>query len=294
MRNKLIFFRNNAWRFFILLLLALLFNACELLQFKKPVSENVVARAGSEYLYESDIKGLIASGTPPADSLNIVRNYVNTWIRQQLMVQKAKENINDDKNSFEKQLEEYRNSLIIYHYQTRLLEQALDTSVADAEIEEYYDDNMSNFELKDHIVKFAYCKMLEDSVQQIQKIRKILKQDSLDIEEFEKYSAAHAVDFYYNVDKWMYFSDLQIMVPITTFDDEKYLRNNNYIEIKDSPIIYLLRFFDYKIKDGISPLILERENIRDIIINKRKLTFLQKMDQDIYEEAFKNNEIEIY
>ncbi len=294
MRNKLIFFRNNAWRFFILLLLALLFNACELLQFKKPVSENVVARAGSEYLYESDIKGLIASGTPPADSLNIVRNYVNTWIRQQLMVQKAKENINDDKNSFEKQLEEYRNSLIIYHYQTRLLEQALDTSVADAEIEKYYNENMSNFELKDHIVKFAYCKMLEDSVQQIQKIRKILKQDSLDIEEFEKYSAAHAVDFYYNVDKWMYFSDLQIMVPITTFDEEKYLRNNNYIEIKDSPIIYLLRFFDYKIKDGISPLILERENIRDIIINKRKLTFLQKMDQDIYEEAFKNNEIEIY
>jgi hypothetical protein len=38
----------------------------------------------------------------------------------------------------------------------------------------------------------------------------------------------------------------------------------------------------------------ERENIRNILINKRKLQLITKMKNDIYEEALLKNDIEIY
>ncbi len=271
-----------------------LLSSCDQLKFNQPVRENVLARAGSKYLYESDVISLVPKGTSAEDSLSIVRTYINNWVRNQLVVQKAESQLSDDQTSFEQQLEEYRNSLLVYHYQTRLLEQELDTLVTEMEIEQYYNENKSNFELKDHIVKLAFCKMMEDSVKPIREMRKILKADSLDVEAFEKYAAHHAVEFFYELDNWLYFSNIQMMLPLQTFDQEHYLRNNNYIEIKDAPLVYLIRFFDYEIKDGISPLSLETDNIRNVIINKRKVQFIKKLQQDIFNEAVQKNEIEIY
>lgn len=290
---------NKAFGFFsqiclLGLCIMLLLSSCDQLQFNQPVTENVLARVGNKYLYESDVISLVPKGTSAEDSLSIVRNYINNWVRNQVVVQKAESQLSDDQTSFEQQLEEYRNSLLVYHYQTRLLEQELDTLVTEMEIEQYYNENKSNFELKDHIVKLAFCKMMEDSVKPIREMRKILKADSLDVEAFEKYAAHHAVEFFYELDNWLYFSDIQMMLPLQTFDQEHYLRNNNFIEIQDAPLVYLIRFFDYEIKDGISPLSLEIDNIRNVIINKRKVQFIKKLQQDIFNEAMQTNEIEIY
>ncbi|RLD87392.1 MAG: peptidyl-prolyl cis-trans isomerase, partial [Bacteroidetes bacterium] len=58
--------------------------------------------------------------------------------------------------------------------------------------------------------------------------------------------------------------------------------------------VYLVKFFDYKIKDDISPLELEYDDIRNIIINKRKMELIKKMRNDIYQNALTNKEFEIY
>ena len=55
----------------------------------------------------------------------------------------------------------------------------------------------------------------------------------------------------------------------------------------------MVRIVDYKLKDGISPLSLEKPNIRRIILNNRKIEFLENLKLDIYKKAKKNKEIEI-
>jgi len=50
----------------------------------------------------------------------------------------------------------------------------------------------------------------------------------------------------------------------------------------------------FKIKDNLSPLGFEKENIRNIMINKRKMELIDKMQNDLYKEAEKNNDFEIF
>jgi hypothetical protein len=72
------------------------------------------------------------------------------------------------------------------------------------------------------------------------------------------------------------------------------LQNNRTIEIADSTNITFVCIKDYKIKDSLSPLSFEMDNIRNLIINKRKLQLIQDMEKAAYQKALKENDFEIY
>jgi len=49
-----------------------------------------------------------------------------------------------------------------------------------------------------------------------------------------------------------------------------------------------------KIRESLSPLSFVRDDIRVLIINKRKLDLIREMENTTYEEALRKNEFEIY
>jgi hypothetical protein len=51
-----------------------------------------IARVYDKYLYPSDLKGMAANSSK-IDSFNMVNMYVQDWIKTNLMVHKAKENL---------------------------------------------------------------------------------------------------------------------------------------------------------------------------------------------------------
>jgi len=57
---------------------------------------------------------------------------------------------------------------------------------------------------------------------------------------------------------------------------------------------YIVRFKDFRIKETISPLSLERDRIRNIILNKRKMELINKMREDLYNNALKKRDFEIF
>jgi hypothetical protein len=67
---------------------------------------------------------------------------------------------------------------------------------------------------------------------------------------------------------------------------------NTYYQFEDSEYHYLIRFFNYKLRGDTSPLSLERENIRDLIINRRKVELIQQMREDAVNKAYEENEVE--
>jgi hypothetical protein len=50
---------------------------------------------------------------------------------------------------------------------------------------------------------------------------------------------------------------------------------------------------EVKYKNSVSPLEFEKENIRNILLNQRKLELIQKLEKDIFEEAVSKNQFEI-
>lgn len=253
-----------------------------------------LAKVWDRYLYDTDLKDVVPGGTSKKDSVDMVKNYIQNWIRQQLVIHQADQNLSKDQKNFTRELEEYRNSLLVYQYESILVSQKLDTVVTDKELEDYYYDNPSNFELKDNIVKVLYVKMqLNDP--NVSKIRNVIRSNNKENKQkITQLAAQYAVNSFLDDNTWLFFNDLLKEIPIKTYNQEEYLQNHRFVEFSDEQFTYLLNIVDFKIKEGLSPLNLEKENIRNIVINKRKIKLINDMEKEVYDQAVKNKDFEIF
>lgn len=272
-----------------------LFSSCSKFKSKETVtSDKVIARAYDKYLNLDDIRNIVPKGTSKSDSITIIRNFVENWIQQQVVLKKANDNLDDEQKNVEQKLEEYRNSLITYIYESELIRQKLDTSISDNDIEKYYNENANNFQLKDNIIKVVYFKIPKNAPK-IDKVKNWYRSENpKDRKLLEEYCYQFASDYYFNEEEWLLFDDLLKKVPIETYDKEQFLKNNRFIEIPDSNAVYFVNIKGFKIKESLSPLSFEKENIRNLIINKRKLDLINEMQKAAYENALKENEVEIW
>lgn len=257
-------------------------------------SEGVVARVFDQYLYKSDIIGIIPDGTSSKDSISIVKNYINNWIKQKLVLQAAENNLPSSQKDFAKQLELYKNSLIIFAYEKELIKQKLDTTVTDEEAKTYYEKNVKDFLLKDNIVKVWYVKMLLNSANKAT-VRQLYRlDDAASKKNLEDYCKKYAVNYFLEDSTWLYFSDLLKEIPVKTYNQEDYLKYNRYIEMDDSTYSYFLNIKDFQVKESVSPLSFEKENVRKIILNKRKIDLIEEIEESIFNDALKNEDFEIF
>lgn len=257
-------------------------------------NEETVARVFDDYLYKSDVIGIVPEGTSKKDSISIIKNYINNWIKQKLVLKTAEENLSSSQKDFEEQLESYKNSLIVFAYEKELIRQKLDTSVTDEEIKTYYDKNQNDFLLKDNIVKVWYVKMPLNSTNEAT-IRQLYKlDDATSKKSLEDYSKKYAVNYFLDDSTWLFFSDLLKEIPVKTYNQEDYLKYNRFIEMEDSTYTYFLNIKDFEIKESVSPLSFEKDNVRKIILNRRKLELIEEIEESIFKDALKNEDFEIY
>ena len=275
---------------FIILAISL-FAACSS---SKEKEKNVVARVYDHFLYKSDIIGLIPEGTPAKDSIAIVKSYIDNWIKTKLLIHNAEENLSSDQKNFEKQLEEYRNSLILYTYEKELIRQKLDTTVSDSAIAKFYESNKSEFLLKDNIIKVWYIKMPLKSPNS-NAIKALYKKDTESNKKIlEEKCRQFATNYYLDDKSWLLFDDLLKEIPIKTYDQEDYLKNHRFIELQDSLFDYFVNIKDFQVKESMSPLSFEKENIKSIILNKRKLQLIEDMQNTLFKKALKEKDFKIY
>lgn len=254
----------------------------------------LLARVQDKYLYISDIRGIIPENISPRDSIAFIRIYVKDWVRTNVMIHQARQNLPESQLDFSKQLEDYQNSLIIYRYETKLIDQTLDTIVADTEINEYYNAHLSDFELKENITKAVYAIIGEDPETEEMFDHIFSMPDTLLFDSLDHHAPEIAISYYLDTTKWVSFFSVQQIIPIETYNRELFLKNNRFVKIKTEHLTYFVKFFDFKIKDDISPLDFKRNDIYNIIISRRKVKLAKKVRNDIYERALKNNEFEVY
>lgn len=265
---------------------------------KKDEGNAPLARVGSVYLYVNDLKGLIPRGASPHDSLLYCQAYVNKWIHTQLLVQQAEKNLPEDKLDFKKRLEEYKNSLIIYQYETEYVRQNLDTIVTDQEIDRYYKSHLKDFQLKENIVKTIYA-IINRKREDAPVLERVFWHmfhlpDSVLLDSLENYAPTMAENFSTDTNTWIPFNRLLKVIPIETYNQSIYLKNHRIIRLKDEDRIYFVKFINFKIKDEISPEELEEGFIRQIILNKRKTELVRQLREGIFKQAEKHKEFEIY
>jgi hypothetical protein len=242
-----------------------------------------------EELYYSDIKHLISSGMNEEDSLKLLQNLCEKWAKEQLLVEKAKMNLPLIQQNVQAQVKSYENSLLIYSYQKELLNQKLDTLIGDKEISDYYQKNKDNFILKNAVAQVNYIK-LKKEVPYLWKVERLFdKKDEESKLSLEDYCYQFADDYYLD-DNWLSVKDILKAFPESYTSKSIYKGKN--IEFKDENFYYFLHVKKYKVKGNVSPLEMVSNQIRSIIINKRKIMFLKQLEMDLYQNALAKNYIQ--
>jgi hypothetical protein len=279
-------------RHLIILLLVLLLVQCSGIKNKK--GQEPIARVYDKYLYPGDLQDIVPSNISKADSIILVRDFTDKWIKQQLLLYKAEMNLTDEEKNVDKQIENYRTSLLIFKYEQSLIKQKLDTMVSQKDILDYYNENSSNFMLNDNLVKALFVQVPRTSPE-IWKVRRWYRSENEeDIKHLEDYCYQYATKYDYFNDSWIYFSEIEKILPFKIDNPEQYLKYRKYIEAKDSTNYYFVNVKDYRLVGTVSPLELVRENIRNIIFNKRKISLIKELESEIYNDALNRNNFTIY
>lgn len=276
----------------IVMLLAV--SSCSYL--KKQAGDDILAIAGDKYLYRKELEGLIPKGIPATDSMEIARQFIDNWIRQEVLLKHAESNLEESRKDFAKQLEAYRNSLIIYEYESELIRQKLDTVVSETEIQEFYQANESNFQLPENIIKVSYVKIPTESKTKpsAKKARQLLvSKNPDDLIKLMELCDQSMFSCRIDDENWITFSDFIRELSLDINNQEDFLKNKTFFETNDSLFTYLIRINEYKTIESSAPESLVQDKIRNLILNKRKSELINRMQQQIFEEALKNKEFEI-
>lgn len=252
----------------------------------------IVAQVGNNVLTEADIETLDIT---TQDSAAITRRFIENWIKKELLIKKANENYSIDLNSIEQKVEDYRYALISYEYQKFIVQQQLDTVVSKEEIQQYYETHQNSFVLRQNILKGRFMKV-NKKAQKLSSVKRWIKSDrSNDLESLKEYAFQFADNYYLEDSTWLKFDELTKNSPFSTITNKiQFLSSNRYTEEEDSLYLYLLKINEYKISEEVSPLAFVEEDIKNIIINKRKIALVKELENEIFEEAKQNEDYQIY
>lgn len=278
---------------FILLLIITLAAGCK--HNNKAPKRIPVAEIGKVILYYDEMPKLIQRGVNEPDSAAIIQNYINKWAKRQLLLQKAEENLSPElKNEINLQLKETRENLVIYQYQKQMMLEKMDTTLTDAELENYYTTNEKSFVLTSNIVKALFIKLPVETPD-LNRIKLLARSnDQKDLQQLESICYQFAEKFDDFNEEWVPMDRLSIELHQDIENEENFLKRNTFFETSDSVSVYLVSIRDYRLRSTIAPFEYVKTDIQRIIWNTRRFEFIQSLENGIYNEALKENSFKIY
>lgn len=278
----------------ILIFNILLLTGCQYFQPKEETEETVYARVGDKKLVKSNFEELIPSSLSSTDSAVFVEKFITDWVKKQLMISRAEGAIDFNEARIQKKVLDYQFVLMVHELEQRYIETHLNQEISSSEIQSYYDEKSENFVLRQNLAKCVYFKISSKSPN-LWRFRRNLKNYPKDTTQIWEYAAEHATKAFIEDSVWVKFDDVLLETPLKDVNDKSaFLKSNSYIEASDESFVYFLKIFEYKLVGEIAPLEFIKEDVADIIINKRKIALKKELEKKIYEEAEQTNAFEIY
>lgn len=255
----------------------------------------VVARAGDHKLRRSQLESYIPHGVSPEDSVNLARQYINTWAEDLLMLDMAEEQLSSDEKDVSKELEDYRRTLLKYRYEQRYINQRLDTLITDEEVARFYKENTAKFRLERPVVKARYLLVPADS-KSIKNLRRLMSsEEESDIMDAANLATTVAIRFADLSDTW---NDALSLAQEAGMDYQKLLaslKSSSFSDYTDEAGVLHLVYVVEMIPEGkTAPQEFCKDRIRDLILSARKHDLETGLERDLLEDARKNKKFVIY
>jgi hypothetical protein len=279
--------RNSFILFFLIV--------CSCNYFKPEKKAQSIARVGKSYLYKSDIATLVPAGTTKEDSLLLVRDFIDRWASQKLLIEAAERNLSDAKKSeYNTLIKQYKIDLYTKAYIEEVVKRTVDTVVSQEELKKYYEENKENFRTNGTLVRLRYINVSKANPRFGTIRSKFFDYSKKDKKFWETY-ALQCKSFAMNDTVWVDMSQVYTKLPFITPDNrDEYVIAGKRIEKTVENNVYLVKITNVIDKNQISPFEFSKPTLKEVLLNKRKLELIKKFEKDITNDAIKNNDYEIY
>ena len=261
--------------------------------FGHSTDEKFVAKVDDKTYLLKDLKSQLPTGMTKPDSLARVNDILTRWIKKELLLKMAEENLDESQRDLTKEIEEYRNALLIHRYQQQLLSQKLDTVLTEADIRNFYDIHPEKFTLDYNIVKAVYVEIPKNVAKSDQIKRWMSENSSRSMSELESYSFQYASKYDHFNNEWVDFNSILSRVPGVTEQPEYLLRSSKLHQFSDLNNYYFILINDYILAGEKAPYDFVKDRIESLILNSRKMEFLQDLEKNIYEKGKRENRFTI-
>lgn len=269
------------------------FDACQAISSFKNEGK-VVAKVGKHRLTESEVKAYIPEGVSSEDSLQLAMQYINTWASDRIFSDVAEEQLSKAEKDVTVELEDYRKALLKYRYEQRYINERLDTSITEGEIEEYYQQHKEDFKTDVPLVKARFLRISSDSPN-IEIIKK--KMSSADLLEQAKADSLAYTSADKYTDYGMRWIDMLELAKDFGTDYGSLLSKmkKSFIEESDEYGKKNIAYISEYIRAGeIAPVEYCSARIRDILIGVRKHRLVSTLEQDLLDDAREKGRFIIY
>ena len=242
------------------------------------------------FLYQEDLQSALPARLSKDDSLLFAEHYIRNWVEDILLYEKAQSNIPDN-GEIEKLVENYRKALIMHTYQQALIHQRLSNEISEGELTDYYEKNKELFRLERPLMQGLFIKV-PLTAPELNKVRRWYKTPTQDaVEHLEKYSLQNAVKYEYFYDKWVSVTDVLDMIPLKVEAPEEYVNKHRQVELKDTAYYYFLNVSDYRGVGEEKPYEFARSEVKDLLVNQKRVSFMEQVKNDLYQQAVSKKKI---
>ena len=253
-------------------------------------NDGYVARVGDEFLSVEEIQELIPKNLNKQDSIRIVNNVIEEWATSKLLIQNAIINLTDiEKSQIDNKSEKYRENLIISEYRNKISNNNPDTSASKDEIELFFSENSKNFKLFEEIIKGRYVKLNKNTFNINEIKRRFRRFDQSDKSFFDSISI-QLLNYYLNDSIWINKKLFFNKIPSLEYDQSLRISKNNLFYVQeDSLALYLIKINNYKKADDYAPLEYIYNRIKEVIVSKKRIDYLNKIDKELIGDAITKN-----
>ncbi len=275
---------------FILIIL-ILFSSVSCDNLANNNSNDLVARAGGNFLYTNDLPVFESKD----DSLRKFSNFIESWAKEKVLYDLSLVNLSQSKkNQIDQLVDNYKIDLYINSYKDLIVNTRIDSIVTDAQIDSFYNLNNKSFKLNENLVKYRYVKVPNDNIN-LNRIRSNFIRISNEDRQFLDSLNFQFADLKLNDSIWFTERDLISSIEFINQQNKfRYLIKNRLFTIEDFEYVNFFIVKDILESGNIPPISYLYERIKSTIINQRKLNLLQNLNKEILNDALKSKKYEIY
>lgn len=268
----------------IYLLLCSILSSCGWRQQVPVDKETILCEVYGKRLLYSEVAGVIPSSLSSTDSTVFIKNYVDRWIKDALLLRQAELNVQDELN-VTKLVEAYRESLLLVNYEKQLYETQLEMEISPLDMATHFEEHKDDYLLSESVAKIALFK----PVSRDSKSRKLWnrsKTESLKV--LEESCAEEGAYCFSDTSIWLPLLEINTLLPQGDLTDSR-------LKVGDVAVAEaFLHIFELYNKGEIAPIEYVDEEIRRSILFERRSDLLKRKRNELYEKELDKSNVKNY